>query len=59
MDFGFVDILLTILFTSGVVVMFWALHEEAKKKAPFYITLTAIAALLMITATFIAALFKK
>lgn len=54
--FDFVDIILTILFTAGLVVLFWALHEESKSEAPFYITLSTIAVALTIAATFIAAL---
>ena len=52
----FVDIILTILFTAGLVVLFWALHEEAKENAPFYIKLSSIAGALTIAATFIAAI---
>jgi len=55
MKFTVVDIILAILFTTGTVVLFWALVEEARTRAPFYVILSGVAAMLMIVATFIAA----
>jgi len=59
MVFAAVDIFLAVLFTAGIVILFWALREEARTKAPFYITLSTVAAMLMIAATFIAALVSS
>ncbi len=52
------DIMLTILFTAGLVVLGFALYEEAKTGAEFYVILSSVAAGLTIAATFIAAMRK-
>ncbi len=48
------DLLLTLLFGVGAVILVWALVEEARSGVEFYIMLGSVAALLMIGATFIA-----
>ena len=58
MTFELVHIFLAVLFTAGIVVLFWALREEAREQAPFYLKLSTIAAMLMIAATFMAVLIS-
>ena len=58
MKFTLSDILLTILFTCGGVVLAFALVEEARTGAAFYIILTSVSGALMIGATFIATIRK-
>ena len=59
MQFTLIDIFLSILFTAGIVVMFWALNQERIEKAPFYVYLVSISTALTIAATFIAALVHR
>jgi len=54
--FDLVDIMLTVLFTAGIVILAFALYFEAKVSAPFYVILGSLAAGLSIAATFLAAL---
>ena len=58
-SFDLVDILLTVLFTAGLVVLGLAIYFEAITEAPFYVILASISAGLSISATFIAALRKR
>ena len=56
MDNYLADILLTILFTTGLVILGFAIYFEAKEKAPIYAILSSLAGGLIIAATFIASL---
>ena len=59
MQFKTIDIILTVLFTAGIVILFWALHQEQIEKAPFYVILISVSTALSIAATFIAALIHR
>lgn len=47
------------LFMVGLILLFWAVVMETIKEAPVYAILASISAMILISSTFLAALYDK